>query len=106
MADIDDPILSTFIREVARPMAEEASQTEANIDFVYDRWNSQIEPMLVGLADTDVLIEGRSDIPALTVGKLKAIMASLNRLRTANTTPQRRDILDGRVRPIHINTLP
>lgn len=100
MADINDPILSAFVREVARPAAEWASQAEANSDFVYDRWNAEISPMLTGLADTDVIVENRTDIPALTVGDLKAVFASINRLRTANTTSQRRDITKARVRPL------
>lgn len=102
MADIDNNVFKAFVREVARPAAEFASQAEANIDFVYDKWNADILPMITaaGWVDSDVILEGRSDVPALTVGDLKAVFASLNRLRTANTTAQRRDITKARVRPL------
>ena len=100
MADLNDPILAAFVRDVVRPAAEEASALEANTDFVMDQYTTVIVPMLAGVQDADVIIEGRGNdgVPELTAGEMADIMDGINRIRRANTTAQRRQILRGRVR--------
>ena len=100
MADLNDPILAAFVREVVRPAAEAVSAMEANADYAMDQYTSLIVPMLTGVQDEDVIIEGRGNdgVPDLTAGEMADIMDGINRIRLANTTAQRRQILRGRVR--------
>jgi len=100
MADINNPILTAFVREVARPAAEAVSAVEANADFVLDRYLSSINELITDADPADVIIEGRGPdgVSELTVGELQELMAGVNRIRTANSVVQRRHILRGRVR--------
>jgi hypothetical protein len=84
MAEITHPIIVKFLNEQARPHAETALRDFIqNEEFLAD-YTQSIEPLLEGLADDDLIQDGREGegVTRVTVGQLRAFITVLRALDT------------------------
>ena len=100
MADITDPVLARWVRELHRPHMEDATQFAANADYQHGHYTDDILPTLLTLDNADVILEGRNDVPPLTVGEIKLAMAKAKVMADSVDAAARTQMSKARVRPL------
>lgn len=103
MAEIDNPILRAQVQQRVRPLAELARNLLVQAQADRHTLGEMVASLSEEALDTDIIVDGITDAPPLTVGDLRNCVGVLNDIvDEVETDPRLASILAACVRPARV----
>ncbi len=104
MVTILEPIVTKFLNEELRPMAERVNGLEALLDDLVQAYDGEVKPILNGYAAPDIIDDGRAaqGVSVLSKNDIVKFMLHATAIRDAIQDADRGELRKPVVRPLSV----